>query len=61
VGLRALPADHPLCGGSGADNRIAIRSDRYAEQPLIIQGPGAGAEFTAAALLDDLIRIAVQL
>ncbi len=58
VGLRALPTDHPLCGGSGTDNRVAIRSDRYHEQPLIIQGPGAGAEVTAAGLLDDVIRIA---
>lgn len=58
VGLRALPADHALCGGSGTDNRVAISSDRYREQPLVVQGPGAGAEVTAAALLDDVIRIA---
>ncbi|MCY7355087.1 MAG: homoserine dehydrogenase [Lysobacter sp.] len=58
VGLRALPADHPLCGGSGTDNRVAITSCRYQEQPLVIQGPGAGAEVTAAALLDDVLRIA---
>jgi homoserine dehydrogenase len=58
VGLRALSADHPLCGGNGTDNRVAIRSDRYSGQPLVIQGPGAGAEVTAAALLDDVIRIA---
>ena len=58
VGLRALPADHPLAGGSGTDNRVAIHSDRYSRQPLLIQGPGAGAEVTAAALLDDVLRIA---
>src|SRR5690606_21128377 len=58
VGLRALPPHHALCGGSGTDNRVAISSDRYREQPLVIQGPGAGAEVTAAALLDDVIRIA---
>jgi homoserine dehydrogenase len=58
VGLQALPADHPLCGGSGTDNRVAIFSDRYREQPLLIQGPGAGAEVTAAALLDDVLSIA---
>ena len=58
VGLQPLPADHPLCGGGGTDNRVAIFSDRYREQPLLIQGPGAGAEVTAAALLDDVIRIA---
>lgn len=58
VGLCALPATHPLCGGDGTDNRVAITSDRYRERPLVIQGPGAGAEVTAAALLDDVLRIA---
>lgn len=58
VGLQALPADHPLCGGAGTDNRVAIYSDRYPEQPLVVQGPGAGAEVTAAALLDDVLAIA---
>jgi homoserine dehydrogenase len=57
VGLQDLAPDHPLCGGSGTDNRVAIFSDRYSEQPLLIQGPGAGAEVTAAALLDDVLRI----
>ena len=58
VGLESLPPDHPLAGGAGTDNRVAIWSDRYREQPLVIQGPGAGAEVTAAALLDDVLRIA---
>ena len=58
VGLESLAADHPLAGGAGTDNRVAIWSDRYSEQPLVIQGPGAGAGVTAAALLDDALRIA---
>ena len=58
VGLEALAPDHPLAGGAGTDNRVAIWSDRYREQPLVIQGPGAGAGVTAAALLDDALRIA---
>lgn len=58
VGLQVLPADHALCGGSGTDNRVAIYSDRYDEQPLVVQGPGAGADVTAAALLDDVLAIA---
>ncbi|MBS0194015.1 MAG: homoserine dehydrogenase [Proteobacteria bacterium] len=58
VGLEALPPEHPLAGGAGTDNRLAIWSDRYREQPLLIQGPGAGAQVTAAALLDDVLRIA---
>jgi homoserine dehydrogenase len=58
VGLRSLPATHALCGGNGTDNRVAIHSCRYRDQPLVIQGPGAGAAVTAAALLDDVLRIA---
>ena len=57
VGLRELPAEHPLCAGSGTDNVVAISSSRYSSQPLVIRGPGAGAGVTAAALLDDVLRI----
>ena len=55
-----MPVDHPLAGGAGTDNRVAIWSDRYREQPLVIQGPGAGAKVTAAALLDDVLAIAAH-
>ena len=57
VGLRELPAAHPLCAGGGTDNLVAITSCRYRAQPLVIRGPGAGAEVTAAALLDDVLSI----
>ncbi|MCR6497118.1 hypothetical protein LJB71_13390 [Thermomonas sp. S9] len=57
VGLEALAADDPLAGGSSTDNRVAIWCDRYPHQPLVVQGPGAGAEVTAAALLDDALAI----
>ncbi len=57
VGLESLSVDHPLASGAGTDNRVAIWSDRYRTQPLLIQGPGAGAEVTAAALLDDALAI----
>lgn len=60
VGLEALPAEHPLAGGGGTDNRVAIWSDRYRDQPLLIQGPGAGAAVTAAALLDDALAIQAE-
>lgn len=57
IGLESLAADHPLAGGADTDNNVAIWSDRYREQPLVIQGPGAGAAVTAAALLDDALAI----
>lgn len=56
VGLESLPASHPLAQGAGTDNRVAIWTDRYHPQPLVIQGAGAGAEVTAAALLDDVLQ-----
>ena len=55
VGVEALSPVDPIAGGNGTDNRVAIWSDRYASQPLVIQGPGAGPEVTAAALLDDVL------
>ncbi|GAB6196664.1 homoserine dehydrogenase family protein [Lysobacter xanthus] len=58
VGIESLAPDDPLAAGQGTDNRVAIRCDRYDRQPLVIQGPGAGADVTAAALLDDVLRIA---
>ncbi|NZA28303.1 homoserine dehydrogenase [Luteimonas sp. SJ-92] len=58
LGLRALPVAHPLCAGGGTDNLVAITSCRYRDQPLVIRGPGAGAEVTAAALLDDVLQVA---
>lgn len=60
IGLEELGPDDPLASGSGCDNRVAVWSDRYDQNPLVIQGPGAGAEVTAAALLDDVLRLANQ-
>lgn len=57
VGLEMLSQDDPLASGRGTDNRVAIWSDRYRTQPLVIQGPGAGAAVTAAALLDDTLTL----
>jgi homoserine dehydrogenase len=57
IGLEALAPDDPIAVGRGCDNRVAIWSTRYRDRPLQIQGPGAGAEVTAAALIDDLLRV----
>ena len=57
VGLAVLPVGDPLAAGTGCDNRVAIWSTRYESSPLIIQGPGAGGDVTAAALLDDIRRV----
>ena len=46
---------------SGSDNMIVFTTDRYEERPLVIKGPGAGAEVTAAGVLAEIIRIAYHL
>lgn len=58
AGLERLVPGDPLAQGGETDNRVAIWCDRYRERPLLIQGPGAGAGVTAAALLDDVLSIA---
>ena len=57
VGLQEIDADHPFYSLQGTDNMVAIYSDRYHEQPLIIQGAGAGAINTAAGVLTDVLTI----
>lgn len=54
AGLESLAQEDALAGASGSDLRIAIHCDRYAVQPLVLQGAGAGPVVTAAALLDDI-------
>lgn len=61
VELRRYPKDHPFAQLSGSDNIIAFTTQRYAVQPLIIRGPGAGAEVTAGGVFSDLLRLAAYL
>ena len=56
VGLEVVPFDHPFAHAKLTDNVIRILSDRYASNPMVIQGPGAGVEVTAAGLLADVLR-----
>ncbi|MEP0547519.1 MAG: bifunctional aspartate kinase/homoserine dehydrogenase I [Rhodothermales bacterium] len=58
AGVRTLPPDSPLADLRGAANVVAFHTERYAEEPLIVQGPGASAEITASVLLADIVRAA---
>lgn len=58
LGFREVEPGHPLAGLAGADNLVSFTTARYAEQPLVVRGPGAGAEVTAAGVLADVIRAA---
>ncbi|HEN46875.1 MAG TPA: homoserine dehydrogenase, partial [Mizugakiibacter sp.] len=57
VGLVEVPASHPAAHLQGSDNLFIVRTRRYALQPLVIQGPGAGPEVTAQALLGDVLAL----
>lgn len=57
IGIQAVPVSSPLGQLKGTTNLISIRSRRYNDQPLVIQGPGAGKEVTAAGVMADLLRI----
>jgi aspartokinase/homoserine dehydrogenase 1 len=58
VGLRAVPASSPLAAIKGTDNQLVFTTARYNANPLVITGPGAGAEVTAAGVLNDILRLA---
>lgn len=57
VGLRELPKDSPLGRLRGSNNILAIYSRCYNEQPLVIEGAGAGNDTTAAGVLADILDI----
>lgn len=57
ISLLPVGSDHLFYSLSGSDNIIAVSSARYREKPLLIRGPGAGAEVTAAGVFADLIEV----
>ena len=61
VELRRYNKQHPFAQLSGSDNIIAFTTERYNKQPLIVRGPGAGAEVTAGGVFSDLLRLASNL
>ncbi|MGH2666005.1 bifunctional aspartate kinase/homoserine dehydrogenase I [Flavobacterium sp.] len=57
VGLQYIEKEHPFYNLEGKDNIVLFYTDRYAEQPLLIKGAGAGAAVTASGIFADVIRI----
>ncbi|PRY86186.1 bifunctional aspartate kinase/homoserine dehydrogenase I [Mongoliibacter ruber] len=57
VGLNSLDASHPFYSLKGSDNMILFTTERYHDFPMIIRGPGAGADVTAAGVFADVIRL----
>jgi bifunctional aspartokinase / homoserine dehydrogenase 1 len=60
VGLAEVPPTSPFAGLRGTANLVAFTTERYRSIPLVIQGPGAGLEVTAAGLFNDLSELAAS-
>ena len=61
VSLQAVDSNHPFFSLSGSDNIISFVTKRYFERPLVVKGPGAGNDVTAAGTFADIIRTASYL
>lgn len=61
VGLTELDAKHPFANIALTDNVVRFATGRYCDNPLIVQGPGAGPAVTAGGVFADLLRLAAYL
>jgi len=61
VALEALPQTHAFAHLRLTDNIVQFTTRRYCENALVVQGPGAGPEVTAAGVFSDLLRVATAL
>jgi aspartokinase/homoserine dehydrogenase 1 len=57
AGLKEFPRDHPVASAKGSDNVIAFTTTRYRRTPLVVQGPGAGADVTAMGVFSDILKL----
>lgn len=56
--LVAVPQHSPLGQLQGSDSFFEIYTESYGENPIIIQGAGAGASVTARGVFGDILRLA---
>ncbi|MFO0728962.1 MAG: bifunctional aspartate kinase/homoserine dehydrogenase I [Myxococcota bacterium] len=61
VGLMELPESHAFANIALTDNVVRFQTARYSNNPLIVQGPGAGPAVTAGGVFGDLLRLAAYL
>ncbi len=57
VKLVSVPKSSPLGALKGSDSIFEIYTESYGEQPLVIQGAGAGAQVTARGVFGDILRL----
>jgi aspartokinase/homoserine dehydrogenase 1 len=61
VGVVELDAKHAFANIALTDNVVRFATARYNDNPLIVQGPGAGPEVTAGGVFADLLRLSAYL
>jgi len=61
VGLVELESRHAFANIALTDNVVRFATERYCDNPLIVQGPGAGPAVTAGGVFADLLRLAAYL
>ncbi len=61
VGLVELERSHTFANINLTDNVVRFLTRRYNENPLVVQGPGAGPEVTAGGIFADLLRVCAYL
>lgn len=61
VQLVSVPTNSPLGALKGSDAIFEIYTESYGEQPIVIQGAGAGASVTARGVFGDILRLAKKL
>jgi aspartokinase/homoserine dehydrogenase 1 len=61
VGLVRLDARHAFANIALTDNVVRYATRRYCDNPLIVQGPGAGPEVTAGGVFSDVLRLTAYL
>jgi aspartokinase/homoserine dehydrogenase 1 len=61
VELASFERDHPFANISLTDNIVQFETRRYCDNPLIVRGPGAGPDVTAAGIFADLLRLCSML
>ncbi len=57
ISLQEVNDRHPFYSLSESDNIFALTTKHYQDRPIVVKGPGAGADVTAAGVFADVIRI----
>ena len=58
AGVETVSDDSSFTRLKGSSLAVAFNTKRYSPDPLVIRGPGASADITAAVLLADVVRAA---